>query len=244
SPLRDKRVREALNLAIDRKELASTLFGGMADPGAVPFGLSWTFPDVQFKLTPDMYYAYDPARAKKLLADAGVAGGFPLENYAYQLPGLPEGKAMAEAVAGYWQQIGVQPKLVPVDYAAFRKKWIDRAAPGALGYYNMANRNWIGAFALVEKYTGPQERTAPNRGPGVGGEEGGGQAQAGRGEDRRPQADRLPPPPPGAPRRAARLPPHAVRHRQADQPVEPGLGDVRPQPRRAGGVEVACGGSS
>jgi ABC-type transport system substrate-binding protein len=91
------------------------------------------------------------ARARKLLADAGLAGGFPLEVYAFQLPGLPEGKAFAEAVAGYWEKIGVKPKLTPLDYAAFRKNWVDRKTPGSIGYFNIANRNWIGTYALLEK---------------------------------------------------------------------------------------------
>lgn len=152
TPMKDKRVREALNIAIDRKELAQTIFGGQATPAAVPFGLSWAFPDLKFKITPEMVYPFDPARARKLLADAGYASGFPLELYAYQLPGFPEGRAMAEAVGGYWQKIGVQVKLVPVDYPAFRKKWFDRSAPGAVGYYNIANRDWIGTYALIDKY--------------------------------------------------------------------------------------------
>src|SRR5213080_4246278 len=29
--------------------------------------------------------------------------------------------------------------------------WVDRKAPGAVGYYNIANRDWIGAYALLEK---------------------------------------------------------------------------------------------
>ncbi len=45
-------------------------------------------------------YPYDPVRAKKLLADAGQGTGFSTDVYAYQLPGLPEGKAFAEAVSG------------------------------------------------------------------------------------------------------------------------------------------------
>lgn len=150
-PMRDRRVREALNIAIDRKELAATIFGGRAEPGYIPFGLSWAFPDVNFKLGPEQAYTYDPVRAKMLLADAGYANGFPIEIFAYQLPGLPEGKAMAEALAGYWEKIGVQPRLVPVDYPAFRKKWLDRAVPGAIGYFNLANRDWIGTYALIEK---------------------------------------------------------------------------------------------
>jgi peptide/nickel transport system substrate-binding protein len=151
APMKDRRVREALNLALDRAEIAQSIFAGHADPAAIPLGLSWSFKDVGLKVTPEMTYAYDPARAKKLLADAGLAGGFPLDVYAFQLPGLPEGKAVAEAVAGYWEKIGVKPKLIPVDYAAFRKNWVDRRTPGAVGYFNIANRNWIGAYALLEK---------------------------------------------------------------------------------------------
>ena len=150
-PTKDKRVREALNLAVDRTEVAQSTFAGHADPAFVPMGLSWSYRDIGFKPTPEMQYPYDPARAKKLLADAGFASGFPLTVHAYQLPGLPEGKAFAEAIAGYWQKVGVHPKLVPVDYPAFRKTWFDRAMPGAVGYYNIANRDWIGTYALLEK---------------------------------------------------------------------------------------------
>ncbi len=150
-PAKDKRVREALNLALDRAEIAQSIFGGKADPAAVPLGLSWSFKDVGFKQTPDMTYPYDLPRAKKLLADAGFASGFNLDVYAYQLPGLPEGKTMAEAVAGYWEKLGIKSRLIPVDYPAFRKAWFDRSAPGAVGYFNIANRDWIGAYALLEK---------------------------------------------------------------------------------------------
>jgi peptide/nickel transport system substrate-binding protein len=150
-PTRDKRVREALNLAVDRTELAQSIFAGKADPAFVPMGLSWSYRDIGFKVTPEMHYPYDPARAKALLAEAGYGGGFSLDVYAYQLPGLPEGKAFAEAMAGYWQKIGVQVKLIPVDYPAFRKNWFDRKTPGAMGYYNIANRDWIGTYALIEK---------------------------------------------------------------------------------------------
>jgi len=150
-PTADKRVREAMNLAVDRAEIAQAIFAGKADPASIPLGLSWSFRDIGFKVSPEMVYPYDPARAKKLLADAGFAGGFSQELYAFQLPGLPEGKAFAEAVSGYWQKIGIKTKIVPLDYPGFRKLWVDRKVPGAMGYYNIANRDWIGAYALLEK---------------------------------------------------------------------------------------------
>jgi len=151
APMKDKRVREAMNMAIDRNEVVQAIFAGHGEVASVPYGLSWAFKDVGFKPTPEMTYPYDPARAKKLLADAGVPNGFPLDVYAFQLPGFPEGKAFAEAIAGYWEKIGIKPKLIPVDYAAFRKNWVDRKTPGAIGYFNIANRNWMGTFAFLEK---------------------------------------------------------------------------------------------
>src|SRR2546427_300120 len=146
--------------AVDRNEIAQSIFAGHADPAYVPMGLSWSYRDIGFKVTPEMPYPYDPARARKLLADAGFAGGFPLTVHAYQLPGLPEGKAFAEAMAGYWQKLGIQPKLIPVDYPAFRKTWFDRTVPGAMGYYNVANRDWIGTYAFLEKQAYTKSRAS------------------------------------------------------------------------------------
>src|SRR5712692_1767578 len=134
APMKDKRVREAMNIAIDRAEIAQSIFAGRAEPAAIPMGLSWSFKDIGLKVTPEMAYSYDPARAKKLLTDAGHGGGFSLDVYAFQLPGLPEGKAFAEAMSGYWEKIGIKTKLIPVDYPAFRKQWVDRKNPGSVGY--------------------------------------------------------------------------------------------------------------
>ena len=52
---------------------------------------------------------------------------------------------------GYWEKIGIKTKLIPVDYPAFRKNWVDRKTPGSVGYFNIANRDWIGTYALLEK---------------------------------------------------------------------------------------------
>jgi ABC-type transport system substrate-binding protein len=69
--LRDKRVREALNIAVDREAIVKELFHGRAvparEPGpAVAFGYDPNIPPIP----------HDPARAKKLLADAGYPNGF------------------------------------------------------------------------------------------------------------------------------------------------------------------------
>lgn len=164
-PIDNPKVREALNVAIDRKELAETIFNGMAEPGPVPWGMSWSYQEVGFKVTDDMQYKFDPKAAKKILADAGFPNGLELQLYSYRLPGMPEGQAMAEAIAGYWEAIGVKTKLIPVDYPAFRKKWVERSDPGGIGFFNVANRNWIGAYAIIDKYANPKEATATMHDP-------------------------------------------------------------------------------
>lgn len=169
APVKDKRVREALNLAINRPEIAATIFADLAEPGSVPMGFSWAFPALKFKLTPDLAYPFDPARAKKLLAEAGYPSGFAIDVYAYQLPGLAEGRAMAEAVGGYWQAVGLQPKIVPIDYPGFRKKWIDKSIAGSLGYFNLANRDWVGTYAYIEKATSASSPLATIRDPEIDG---------------------------------------------------------------------------
>jgi peptide/nickel transport system substrate-binding protein len=159
-PVHDKRVREAMNLAINRQELLETLFGGMGEVVPIPYGLSWTLKEIGFQITEQDFYPYDPARAQRLLAEAGYANGFTIDFHSFLLPGLPEGRAFVEALAGYWERIGIKSRLIPVDYAAFRKKWVDKQIPGAPGYYNIANRGWVGTFALLEKQAyGPSVMT-------------------------------------------------------------------------------------
>src|SRR5207245_10575088 len=95
-----RRVRGAPELPLVRQGLAGPGGGGQAPPRRVPFGLSWSVAEIKFKITPEMVYAHDPGRAKRLLADAGYANGFPIDIFAFQLPGFPEGRAMPEAIAG------------------------------------------------------------------------------------------------------------------------------------------------
>lgn len=169
TPIKDPRVREALNLAIDREELASSVFAGLAEPAAIPIGIAGALADVKFGSTARFAYPFDRPRAKKLLVEAGYPNGFPYEIFSYQVPGLPEGRTLAEAVAGYWQQIGVQPKLITVDYAAFRKKWLDRTVPGAVGYYPFTNRDWSGTYATFRKFAYSSERITTIKDPVIDG---------------------------------------------------------------------------
>lgn len=115
-PWRNLKVRQALNLAINRQAIADHIFQGEARPAAVPLPLpshigykkSWAAP------------AYDPEKAKKLLAEAGYADGFEIELMSFPRPGVPDIPLMIEAVADLWSRIGVKVKIVKTDWGAIR----------------------------------------------------------------------------------------------------------------------------
>lgn len=105
NPYLDPLVRKALNLAINREELAETVMGGMAQPA------SQLIVDGVFGHDPALApYAYDPEQAKQLLAEAGYPNGFgltltaPSDRYV-------NGAQVAQAVAAMLTQIGLDVTL-------------------------------------------------------------------------------------------------------------------------------------
>lgn len=110
-PLKDPRVRQAIAYAIDRKAMVDNLVRG----GARIMN-SACFID-QFGCTDKGVprYGYDPAKARKLLADAGYPDGFAIDLYAYRE------REYAEAVVGYLAAVGIKAKLNFMKYAALRE---------------------------------------------------------------------------------------------------------------------------
>ena len=107
SPCDDIRVREALSIAIDREGIADGLYGEYAEPSS-----AWMSGPGSFGYPDDLALPeFDPERAKSLLAEAGFDETNPLavEIQAYSndadFPSMP---TLAEAIAGYYQAIGVQ----------------------------------------------------------------------------------------------------------------------------------------
>jgi len=122
-PWKDKRVREALNISIDRKAIIDGVLKGLADP--FTFHLlgpnSPGYEEIQRKP-----YAFDPQRAKQLIADAGFATGFDLVLRPYALAGVPEINDVTQAVASQWSTMGVRTEIQPIDggsvLAAYRSR--------------------------------------------------------------------------------------------------------------------------
>ena len=129
---RARKVRLALNLAVDKKAILQQVLGGLgAAVGTVNYYPTdpWA---TEALLRP---IPYDPARAKALLAEAGYPGGFEITMNLTAWPGrgfLPD---VGEAVATYWEKIGLKVKRRPVDRAVFAGDFRKRSYPGvALAY--------------------------------------------------------------------------------------------------------------
>jgi peptide/nickel transport system substrate-binding protein len=141
SPWHDRRVRLAVNHAIDRQAINEADALGHAR-------LVWSIIPSSFEFFwQPPAYAYDPARAKRLLADAGYPTGFDAGDYFCDAAIT----TIAEPVVNYLNAIGIRTKLRPIERAAFFKGFAERkfrglihGASGAFG--NAATR--IEAFVF------------------------------------------------------------------------------------------------
>ncbi|HEX2966653.1 MAG TPA: ABC transporter substrate-binding protein [Syntrophorhabdaceae bacterium] len=107
-PWYDKRVRLALAMAIDTKSMVDKLFQGIPTR---PVRLNTWELGYDKDLKP---YPYDPAKAKKLLAEAGYANGFDMPLY-YFIGRASGQKETAEMVALYLNAIGVRCKVEGIE---------------------------------------------------------------------------------------------------------------------------------
>jgi peptide/nickel transport system substrate-binding protein len=115
-PWHDKRVRQALNHAIDRQDLIDRVYAGNAEwSGIVPPGYGeWALDDAELR---ERLLVHDPERARALLAGAGFADGFPIElEVAATTPDLVKSAEILQQQLG---AVGIELKIRPIELAAF-----------------------------------------------------------------------------------------------------------------------------
>jgi peptide/nickel transport system substrate-binding protein len=114
-PWHDKRVRQALAYAIDCNAIIKNVLFG------IPNHWPWLAPD-ELGYDPTVkLYPYDPKKAKQLLAEAGYPNGFEMTLY-WQMGGrVPMSGEVVQAVAAYFEAVGVRTKLVGQELATFNE---------------------------------------------------------------------------------------------------------------------------
>lgn len=121
APFDNLAVRQAMNHAVDVEGILSALLAGngIRLPNIfVPGGLGW-----DEALAP---YAYDPEKARALLAEAGFADGFPT-RLAFA---SSEREDIVAAIAGNLEAVGIRCQVEPTEIATFNATWKDpEAAP-------------------------------------------------------------------------------------------------------------------
>ena len=109
----DPRVREALELSIDREALNQVVWDGLYTVGCGPISPNSVYFDKTRPCT-----TRDVAKAKKLLADAGLAGGYKLEM---MVVNNPQQRRVAEVIQGMAREAGLDISLKPSEFASALK---------------------------------------------------------------------------------------------------------------------------
>ena len=116
-PFDDKRVRQALRMAVDTKEvIQKAVFGAGVPSGAVANGFGdWGLPESDLK-----YVKPDLEKAKQLLAEAGFPNGF--ETTITCSPQYPEFVATSLVCQEAWKKIGVNANVEQLEWGTYVKR--------------------------------------------------------------------------------------------------------------------------
>lgn len=126
--LKDKRVRQAIAYAIDRDEIISHRFGGLAKKAnSILPPMNWAYDD-------DLpQYGYDPGKAAALLAEAGVKK----LSLTYKTSTIKERVDLARMIAHQLGKAGITVRVLPYEWGTFYRDV-------RTGNFEMYSLSWVG----------------------------------------------------------------------------------------------------
>ncbi|QIW15617.1 peptide transporter [Pasteurellaceae bacterium RH1A] len=145
TPFDNVKVRQALNMAVDKKAIIDVVYLGAGLPAKNPLAPTvWGYND---NIEP---YPHDIEKAKALLAEAGFPNGF--ETTLWVQPVVrssnPNPRRLAELIQADWEKIGVKAKLETIDWADYTKR-------GRAGDFPAAIYGWSGDNGDPDNFLSP-----------------------------------------------------------------------------------------
>jgi len=111
-PFQDKRVRQALNYAVNKQAIVDNIFLGQAEVSTAPFT------PLCCCHVPQEPYEYDPQKAKALLVEAGYPDGFDV-TLSYGSGRYMMDTEVVTVIASYLENIGLDVTIAAMEWAAF-----------------------------------------------------------------------------------------------------------------------------
>jgi peptide/nickel transport system substrate-binding protein len=147
APFDDLRVREAMNYAVDRQGILSGILEGYGELLHGPFASAWQGYDPNIQP-----YAYDPAKARQLLAQAGYPNGFET-TFSISNGAFVKDREIAEVIASQLGQVGIKVQLVPTERAKLQEDWLNGTFRGmtSVAWGTTADPEAMMAWALYKR---------------------------------------------------------------------------------------------
>jgi len=148
SPFKDVRVRRAMNMAVNKEEIVKAYYNGNAELFAYPMHpdyIGYFQPLKEMPPSVQELFKYDPAKAKKLLAEAGHPKGFTFKVQVCSCN--PDHMDLLPLIAAYLEQVGVKMEIQPMEYGAFLSAMTSRTL--SVGY--MMNNGHTNPTTTIRK---------------------------------------------------------------------------------------------
>ncbi len=153
APTDQRRVREALDIAVDRDALFRVLF-----PRGDAMQAVSAFPPAIAGYNTELKNEYNPERAKLLLAESGLADKLEIDLWALPIarPTNPNGLLMAQMIQHDWARIGVKATIKTYEWGEYLKRANN-------GEHHVYMSGWSGDTGDADDFLAPNLTCAASR---------------------------------------------------------------------------------